>query len=116
MVAATPDLSDPAKAAAIADYIGRVNGAYTGPSQPGGVGQSTPTPRTSRRPGPATVHQGEAQNQTTIGPTDSKSIAAEQAIANTFLAAGILSKPVTASSFWTTQLDAQISADEATYS
>ena len=50
--------------------------------------------------------QGEAQKHTTIGPTDTNSIAAEQAIANTFHSAGILSTPVTASSFWTTQLDA----------
>ena len=116
--AATPDLSNPAKAAAIADYIARVNASYTWARAHPQEWAQIESNATNQPEAQALQQftQGEAQKHTAIGPTDTNSIAAEQAIANTFLSAGILSKPVTASSFWTTQLDAQISADEATYS
>lgn len=116
VVAATPDLSDPAKSAAIADYIARVNGAYhwahLNPQQWAKI-ESTATNQPE-----ATAYQqfeqGENQKPLTIGPIDQTSIAAEQPIADALLKQES-STAVTASSFWTDQLGTQLTADLARY-
>lgn len=116
--AAAPDLTNPAKAAAIADFIARVNASYTWARAHAQQWAQIESDATNQPVAQALQQftQGEAEKHTTIGPTDANSIAAEQAIADTFHTAGILTTPVTASTFWTTQLNAAISADEAAYS
>jgi sulfonate transport system substrate-binding protein len=118
VVAATPDLSDPAKSAAIADYTARINGAYhwahENPDQWAKIESSA-----TNQPEAVALQQfqqGENQKPLTIGAIDQTSIAAEQAIADALLSAGVIKTPVTASSFWTNQLGSLLTADLAKYS
>ncbi len=117
VVAATPDLSDPAKAAAIADFIGRVNGAYhwahLNPEAWAKINSAA-----TNQPEATALQQfqdGENQKPLSIGPTDQASIAAEQAISDALLSAGVIKTAVNVSTFWTDQLNAQITAAVAKY-
>jgi sulfonate transport system substrate-binding protein len=111
------DLANSAKAAAIADYISRVNAAYHWAHLNPTAWSKIVATATNQTEASAysQFEQGEKQKPETIGPINNASIAAEQAIADTLLKGGILTKPVTASSFWSTQLGSQIRADEARY-
>jgi sulfonate transport system substrate-binding protein len=118
VVALTPDLSDPAKSAAIADFAARVNGAYHWAHQNPEAWAKIESAATNQPYADALqqFQQGEAQKPLSIGPIDQTSIAAEQAIADALLSAGVIKTAVTASSFWTNQLGTQLTADLAKYS
>jgi sulfonate transport system substrate-binding protein len=111
------DLANPTKAAAIADYIARVNASYHWAHVNAHKWAGIVAAATNQATAVAYTQfeQGEKQKPETIGPINTSSIAAEQAIADTLLKGGILKTAVTASSFWSTQLNRQITAAEAKY-
>lgn len=113
----SPDLKDPAKAAAMVDFIARVQTALAwarSHSDEWARVQSNAT----KQPYDvvlATFQRGEKQVPSWVGPVLPEAIANQQEIADVFYQAGVLTKPVQAKSTYSSQLNAALTTAEASY-
>jgi sulfonate transport system substrate-binding protein len=114
---ATPDLKDPAKAAAVADYVARINGAYVWAHKNPAAWSKIYAANTNESYSAAysAFEAGEKEKATTLGPVVPQAVAAEQAISDVFFKASIIPSDVNVSQFWSTALNSQLTADEAKY-
>lgn len=113
----TDSLKDPAKAAAIADYVARINAANAWTRAHADewtqiVATATNQPIETVR---ANFKLAENTVNSSVGPVEPDAIADEQAIADVFRAAGVLTRDVDIASTYTDQLNAQIEAAIARY-
>jgi sulfonate transport system substrate-binding protein len=110
-----PDLKVPAKAAAIADFIARVQTALAwtrSHAEQWARIQSSAT----KQPYDAvlsTFEKGERQVPSWVGPVLPAAIANQQDVADVFFQAGVLTKHVNARATYSTQLSSAIASDEA---
>ena len=108
--AANGVLTDPAKKAALVDFLGRLNKAY---SYARDHAQDYVTKQVVFTKQPADqalgiFTDGEKQRPTRIVPTSPDAIAKEQDVADTFLALGALTAKVDVASYWTDTLNADV--------
>ncbi|MDX6467367.1 MAG: sulfonate transport system substrate-binding protein [Gaiellaceae bacterium] len=109
------DLKDPAKSAAIADFIARVNTALAWARTHANEWAKV-VATNSQQPVEtvlANFQAGEKQVKTWVGPTQPEAISNEQDYANAFLTAGTLSSGVNAAGYYSTKLNPLIARDEA---
>ena len=110
-------LKDPAKAAAMADYIARIDASFAwARAHPADWNQAVSTALNA----PLAIVTASFKDQendvnSAAGPVVPASITDEQDIADTFLAAGVFAKKVDAAATFTDQLNSQISAAIAKY-
>jgi sulfonate transport system substrate-binding protein len=110
-------LKDPAKAAAISDYLARVNAAYAWARAHAAQWNQVMATATNQELATVTANFKLAENtvNSSVGPVEQAAVADQQAIADTFQAAGVLKKKVDVASAYTDQLNAQLTADIAKY-
>ncbi len=111
-----PDLSDPAKLAAIADFLARVDTAAAwARSHPQAYSQivatNTNQPLATEL---ASFEAEEASGNTWIGPNSPQAVATEQDYATAFASVGVI-KPIKVAATFTDTLSKAIAADEAAY-
>ncbi|MCW2523112.1 MAG: ssuA [Frankiales bacterium] len=112
-----PDLTDPAKAAAIADYVSRIDAAMAWTRANPAAWDQTVATATNQPLAVVTANfkLGENDTNSQVLPIQQTAIADQQTIADTFLAAGVLTKKVDVASTFSDALSAQIAADTAKY-
>jgi sulfonate transport system substrate-binding protein len=110
-------LKDPAKAAAIADYLARINAANAWTRAHADQWSQTVAAATNQPLETVKANFKLAENtvNSSVGPVDPAAIADVQAIADAFLAAGVLTKKADIAATYTDQLNAQIAAAIARY-
>jgi sulfonate transport system substrate-binding protein len=113
----TTSLKNPAKAAAIADYLARIDAgdawARAHPAQwDQTVAKATNQPLATVT---ANFKLTEDTVNSSVGPVEPAAITDQQAIADTFLKAGVLTKKVDVAATYTTQLNSALAADIAKY-
>jgi sulfonate transport system substrate-binding protein len=110
-------LKDPAKAAAIADYLARINAANAWTRAHADQWSQTVAAATNQPLETVKANFKLAENtvNSAVGPVDPAAIADVQAIADAFLAAGVLTKKADIAATYTDQLNAQIAAAIARY-
>jgi sulfonate transport system substrate-binding protein len=111
-----PDLNDPAKLAAVADFLARVDTAAawarSHPTQYAQiVATNTDQPLATEL---ATFKGEEASGNTWVGPNSPQSIGTEQDYANAFVSVGVI-KPFNVATVFTDKLSKAIATDEAAY-
>jgi sulfonate transport system substrate-binding protein len=112
-----PDLDDPAKAAAIADYVGRVNAAMAWTRAHADEWNERIATSTNQDVAAvaANFRLGENDTNSSVGPVAPEAIADQQEIAETFRAAGVITKDVDVAATFSDQLNDQIAAAVAKY-
>ena len=112
-LASDSTIADPAKAAATADLLARINRAYalvrTGKEQEFAAATAAAT----HEPVALALSQlkaQEAQRPTTVLPASDAAIASEQKVADAFTALGAVPRKVDVASFWTTALNDDLAA------
>ena len=112
-----PDLEDEAKSAAIADYIARIDTANAWCRAHADEWNKIVAAATNQpvETVAATFKLSENTVNSSVGPVEPAAIADQQAIADTFLAAGVLKNKVDVASTYTDQLNAAIAADIEKY-
>lgn len=110
-------LADPKKAAAVADYVARINTASAWARANPDKWAAIIAAKTNQPLAAALANfkGNEADVPTVIGPVQQAAVTDQQAIADTFLKAGIIKVAVNASSTYSTQLTDQITADQKAY-
>jgi sulfonate transport system substrate-binding protein len=113
----TPDLQDPAKSAAIADYVSRINAAMAWTRANAAAWNQTVATATNQPLATVTANfkLGENDSNSAVVPVEQTAIDDQQAIADTFQGAGVLTKKVDVASTFSHALDAQITAATAKY-
>jgi sulfonate transport system substrate-binding protein len=113
----TPDLSDPSKSAAIADYVSRINAAFAWARANAAQWDQIVATATNQPLAVVTANfkLGENDTNSQVLPVQQSAIADQQTIADTFQAAGVLTKKVDVPSTFSEALTAQITADSAAY-
>ena len=108
----TDVLKDPAKAAAIADYLARVDTANAWTRAHADQWTQVVAAATNQSVDTVKANFKLAENtvNSSVGPVDPAAVADEQAIADAFLAAGVLKQKVDIAATYTDQLNAQIAA------
>jgi sulfonate transport system substrate-binding protein len=112
-----PSLKDPAKAAAIVDFIARIQTALAwtrSHAEDWARIQSNAT----KQPYDvvlATFKRGEKQVSSWVGPVLPEAIANQQDVADVFYQYGVLTKKVDAKATYSTELDAALAAAETSY-
>ncbi len=113
----TTDLDDPAKSAAIADYIGRIEASFAWTrAHPAEWNKITAT-NTNQPLESVTANFKASENSanSAVGPVDPKALADQQGIADTFQAAGLLPGKVDVAGSYNTKLNPAIAAAIASY-
>ncbi|KQC38163.1 ABC transporter substrate-binding protein [Frankia sp. ACN1ag] len=113
----TSDLDDPAKSAAIADYIGRIEASFAWTrAHPAEWDKITAT-NTNQPLESVTANFKASENSanSAVGPVDPKALTDQQAIADTFQAAGLLPGKVNVAGSYNTKLNPAIAAAIASY-
>lgn len=110
--AAPAALADPARRAAIIDYLGRVQRSYLwADAHPdawaGLVGAATGVPAALY-----TQQRRERSAPTRLAPVDAAAAASQQAVANTFAKAGVIPAPVDVAPLWDQGLNAELKGIE----
>ncbi|AIF52363.1 ABC transporter substrate-binding protein [Pelosinus sp. UFO1] len=111
MIEATPDaINDPAKHAAIVDYLSRLDKSYewaaANPEKWAEIiAVNTHEPFEQSL---ITFKEGNAQRPNKVKPTSMQAIASEQDVADVFLGAGVLKNKIDVSSFWSNAFDEEI--------
>jgi sulfonate transport system substrate-binding protein len=113
----TPDLSDPAKSAAIADFIARVDTAMAwARSHPKQYAQIVANNTNQPLATELTTFEGEESSVNTwVGPNSAAAVNNEKEYAAAFVAAGSISGPVNVAATFSDKLSKAIAADEASY-
>jgi sulfonate transport system substrate-binding protein len=102
---ATPAaIANPAKHAAIADLLGRLQKAYSWARAHETQWAAITAANTHQPVSQAltTIQQGERQRPTTLAPTSQTAIDSEQDVADTFTSAGLIPNKIDVSGFWST--------------
>jgi sulfonate transport system substrate-binding protein len=112
-----PDLSNPAKMAAIADFIARVNTAMawarSHPTQYSSVvAKNTDQPLAVEL---STFEGEEASGNSEVVPNVPAAVSTEQGYANAFISVGAIKGPVNVAGTFSNQINSAIAADEAAY-
>ena len=111
MIEAAPDaINNPAKHAAIADYLSRLDKAYewavANPEKWAEIiAVNTHEPFDQAV---ITFKEGNAQRPNKVKPTSEQAIASEQDVADVFLGAGVVKSKIDVSSFWSRAFDEEI--------
>jgi sulfonate transport system substrate-binding protein len=111
------NLKDPAKSAAIADFLARVNTALAW-ARTHATAWAKTVANNSQQPYEtvlANFQAGEKQVKTWVGPTQPEAISNEQDYANAFLSAGTLTSAVNAAGYYSTKLNPLIAAAQVRY-
>jgi sulfonate transport system substrate-binding protein len=110
-------LKDPAKAAAIADYLARIDAANAWTRAHADQWSQTVAAATNQPIETVKANFKLAENtvNSSVGPVDPAAVADVQAIADAFLAAGVLTRKADIAATYTDQLNAQIAAAIARY-
>jgi sulfonate transport system substrate-binding protein len=112
-----PVLKDAGQKAAVADFFARLNKAYAVIRAGKEQDLAQKTADATHQPvaqALTQIQQGEAQRPTSYGPSDQTSITSEQAVADVFTSLGTIPK-VDVAAFWSTELNASLTAALATY-
>ena len=114
--AANDALADPAKRAAVVDFLGRLNTAeaYARDHAQDYVTKQIVFTKQPAESALTIFTNGEQQRPTRIVATSPAAIAKEQDVADTFLTLGALAAKVDVSSYWTDQLNADVARVTAT--
>ena len=112
-----PSLKDPAKAAAMVDFIARVQTALAW-SRSHAEAWATIQSNATKQPYNvvlSTYERGEKAVPSWVGPVLPEAIANQQDIADVFYHAGVIAKQIDAKATYSTQLDANLAAAEASW-
>ena len=110
-LASDSTIADPAKAAATADLLARINRAYALVRAGKEQEFAAATAAATHEPVALALSQlkaQEAQRPTTVLPASDAAIASEQKVADVFTQLGAVPKKVDVASFWTTSLNADL--------
>jgi sulfonate transport system substrate-binding protein len=103
-------LDDPARRAAIVDYLGRLRRAHVWADQNPDLWAQTQFKATGVPTEIYLQQHRERSAPTTIGPVDAAAIASQQQVANVFFKAGVIPAAVDVNSLWTQALNKDLSA------